>query len=98
MNQWSPKTVLIVGGIAVLGAWYLKGKAGEMVKDVGQAVNPVNHDNVFNRGAESLYQAVTGSEGTPGTDLADWSQELDEKYYQYTPLGIYDRVRDWWAD
>lgn len=72
MNRWTPKTTLIVAGVAVVGLWYVKRKATETIKDVGQAVNPVNHDNVFNRGFNSVYQAVTGSTGTLGTDLADW--------------------------
>ena len=98
LNQWTPKTTLIVAGVAVVGVWYLSGRGVEVVKDVGQAVNPINHENVFNRGFNALYGAVTGSEGTLGTDVADWSEELDEKYYQYTPLGVWGSIRAWWGD
>ncbi|MFL1484892.1 hypothetical protein [Marinobacter sp. LN3S78] len=98
LNQWTPKTTLIVAGVAVVGVWWLSGRAWETARDVGEAVNPVNHDNVFNRGFEGLYQAVTGSDGTPGTDLAEWSDELDEQYYEYTPLGLYGKVKAWWSE
>lgn len=70
--NWTPKTVAITGAVVVLGAWYLKRQAGQALADAGQAVNPTNHDNVFNRGFNGLYQSVTGSGGTLGTDLADW--------------------------
>ena len=72
MNQWTPSTVLIVGGVAVLGAWYLKNKAVETVKDAGQAVNPLNPDNIFNRGAQSIWDQFTDGKGTIGTDIYDW--------------------------
>jgi hypothetical protein len=49
---------------------------------VGQAVNPVNPENVFNRGFNALYGAVTDGKGTAGTDIADGVQG----------------IKDWWAD
>lgn len=70
--KWTPKTVAITAGVVVIGAWYLKSQAGAALASAGEAVNPVNRDNVFNRGAESLYTAITGSEDSPGADLADW--------------------------
>jgi len=88
----TPKSTLIVAGVAVIGLWYLKGRTVEAIKDVGQAVNPVNPENIFNQGFEAVYGAVTDGKGTPGTDLADWSDELDRKYYKYTPLGWWDAL------
>lgn len=82
LNQWTPKTTLIVAGVAVIGVWYLKGKAVETVKDVGNAVSPANRDNVFNRGFNWLYSEVTGSEDSLGADIAD---------------GVYN-VREWWNE
>lgn len=35
------------------------------------AVNPTNNDNIFNQGATSIYQGVTGSNGTIGGDFYD---------------------------
>lgn len=72
MNTWTPKTTLIVAGVAVLGVWYLKTRGVEAVKKVGQAVNPTNHDNVFNKGAQGLWNSVTDGEGSIGTDVYDF--------------------------
>lgn len=72
MNKWTPKTTLIVAGVAVAGLWYLKRQAGETLADVGNAVNPVNQDNIFNRYFVDSYQKITGSQGTPGGDFYDW--------------------------
>ena len=77
MSTWNPKTVLIVGGVAVAGAWYLKRQATQAVKDVGQAVNPVNHDNIFNRGAQGIWDQFTDGKGTIGTDIYDWLNPAD---------------------
>jgi len=49
------KNPYIVGGIIAVGAlWYLKKKAG----DVADAVNPLNNDNVFYTGYNSVGQVV----------------------------------------
>jgi len=77
--KWTPKTVAIAAAVVVVGGWYLKKKAGETIQEVGQAVNPTNPDNVINQGFNSVYQSVTGSEGTLGTDLADFFHGLDEE-------------------
>jgi hypothetical protein len=50
---------MIVAGVAVLGLWYVKGKAAQ----AAQAVNPVNPDNIFYGGVNSVGAAVTGDEG-----------------------------------
>lgn len=78
MNTWTPKTTLIVAGVAVAGLWYLKSKATETVKEVGQAINPVNHDNIFNRGAQAIWDQFTDGQGTIGTDIYDWLNPPDE--------------------
>lgn len=62
MNRWTPKTTLIVAGVAVVGLWYLKRQATETVKQVGQAVNPTSRDNVFYRGVNSVGESLTGDE------------------------------------
>lgn len=77
--KWTPKTVAIAAAVVVVGGWYLKKKAGETLQEVGQAVNPTNPDNVINQGFNSVYKSVTGSEGTLGTDLADFFHGLDEE-------------------
>ncbi|MDX1800396.1 MAG: hypothetical protein R3303_05650 [Marinobacter sp.] len=80
--MWSPKNVAIAAAVVVIGGWYLKRQATEVIKDTAQAVNPVNHDNVFNSGFNALYGAVTDGKGTLGTDTADAVQS----------------VKDWWAN
>ncbi|MBC3930364.1 hypothetical protein [Undibacterium curvum] len=69
-----------VAGIAVIGVAYyayqrVTGIAGDVIDTAGEAlnaINPLNDDNVINTGAIDLYQKVTGSKGTIGTDLYDW--------------------------
>lgn len=56
---------LLIGAAAaglVLGFAVLRGakKVGEVVSDTAQAVNPLNNDNVFNRGFESIFNGVVG--------------------------------------
>lgn len=56
------KQLLYIGAAALLAAWYLKNKATETAKEVGNAVNPTNPDNVFYEGVNSVGGAVTGDE------------------------------------
>lgn len=60
---------------AGLGLVYLTYRASNAVVDALPgalyAVNPTNSNNVFNQGATSAYQAVTGSTGSIGGDLYD---------------------------
>lgn len=79
MNTWNPKTVAIAAGLVIVGVWYLKNKATETVTDAANAVNPTNPDNVINAGFNSVYQSVTGSDGSLGTDLADYFNGLDDE-------------------
>lgn len=65
---FSDKQLLILLGVGAVTAWYLSSKAVDVAKDVGQAINPINHDNIFNQGANSLFQAITGdTQNTIGT-------------------------------
>ena len=62
----------VVAGLALAYALYKgAGAVADVVGDAAQAVNPLNNDNVINRGFTSIYQGVTGSEGTLGTDVYD---------------------------
>ena len=71
MNKWTPKTTLIVAGVAVAGLWYFKTKTVEAAKEAAQAVNPTNHDNIFNRAFNDIYAGGSDGQGTLGTDLYD---------------------------
>lgn len=62
MNTWNPKTVLIVGGVAVAGLWYIKSRAGDTVARAGQAVNPTNPDNIFYGAVNSVGRELSGDE------------------------------------
>lgn len=75
--KWTPKTVAITAGVVVIGAWYIKRKAGKAITEAGQAVNPVNRENIFNRAFNGVYGAVTGSEQPAGTDLGQWASHND---------------------
>lgn len=55
-----------VGAVAVL-VLVNKAKAGAAA--VGQAVNPINRDNIVNRGFSAIYDVFTDGKGTLGTDL-----------------------------
>lgn len=73
MGKWTPKTTLIVAGVAVVGLWYLKRQGVQTVKDAANAVNPVNPDNVFARGVNSVGGAIAGEEDW---SLGSWIYDL----------------------
>lgn len=60
-SKMKTKTVLVLGAVGVAAAWYLKGKAVQAVKDAGQAINPVNNENIFYSGVNAVGEAVTGN-------------------------------------
>ncbi len=70
------KKYLIVGAAAAgLVLAYLvyrgAGAAVEAVGDAAQAINPLNNENIINRGFHSWYDSVTDGEGTLGGDIYD---------------------------
>lgn len=79
LTTWNPASITLLMLVFIGVAMYMRHKAIEQAKamaDAAQVVNPTNHDNVFNRAFEGLYQMVTGSTGTPGGDLYDWQHDL----------------------
>lgn len=62
----SLKGYLVLGGLA-LSAWVIY----EIVNHPDW-FNPASQNNLANRGFNSLYQDVTGSKGTLGTDIYNW--------------------------
>ena len=72
MKTWTPKTTLIVAGVAVLGLWYVKSKAAEVVEAVDKNFNPTKDTNLANRGAQGLWNVFTDGQGTIGTDAYDF--------------------------
>lgn len=75
---------LALAGVAAL--LYARGVLPGAVQAAGNAVNPLNPDNVFSQGANALAQAVTGnSVDTLGTMLASGysdqvGREITEPY------------------
>ena len=64
---------LIIGAAAaglVLGFAIWKG-AGKAAAAVGEAVNPMNDQNLVNQGANAFYRLIADSDGSIGTDLYD---------------------------
>lgn len=74
------ETILILAGGAVLVLWYTgykaKQTAASAAKTVGAAINPVSHDNIFNRGVNAVGAAISGDEHwTLGTQIYKWLHE-----------------------
>lgn len=61
----------ILGGIAWWAFSRTAKVAVETVKDVAEAVNPLDEENVFNEASQGLWYAATGSEESWGADLYD---------------------------
>lgn len=61
--------ILVLAALGVAGIWYLKSKVGA----VANAVNPLNHDNVFHKGVES---AVGQENLSKGSDYFFSAQDL----------------------
>lgn len=67
------KTVAVVGGLLVVGVWFTKRqaeKAVEVVKDTAEALNPVDENNIINKGFESVFEDITKQKFYE-TELAD---------------------------
>lgn len=56
------------------------------------AVNPVNPENVINKGTVAVYQGVTGSEQQPGADFYDLTHKPDGSTSWYNPMHWVDKV------
>lgn len=51
--------VAVVGGVAL---YLAQKKAMELAGDVGHAINPINNDNIFASGVDSVGAKLTGNE------------------------------------
>ncbi|HBF50953.1 MAG TPA: hypothetical protein DDX04_12100, partial [Massilia sp.] len=71
------KYVWIGAGVGLLAAVYLGSKAVDVVADVAESVNPFNNENIFNLGATELYQFLSGSTGSIGTDFYDFMHKAE---------------------
>ncbi len=71
LNPYTNKYVIIGAGIGLCVALYLAKRGADAVGKGLDAINPTNPDNIINQGVESVYQTVTGSNGTIGGDIYD---------------------------
>lgn len=71
------QSTLIIAAVVLFLLWYLKNRAGEAVEVVNRNLNPTEDTNLANRGFNWLYQSATGSDGTLGTDIAEWKDDPD---------------------
>lgn len=80
----SATAVLALAGLAVVGvvAWKLSGKVGDAAvaavdaaKDAAQAVNPLNHDNVF-AGTVNDVGAVLAGKPEGSWSLGSWIYDI----------------------
>lgn len=88
LNRWTPKATLIVGGVVVVGGYFVLSKATKTAGQAVTALNPANQNNVINQAFNSLYDGGLDGEGTLGTDIADVNRD-------YSPYALADRVRGW---
>ena len=70
-------TVLVIGAVGG-GLFLISRGVSQGLNSAGTAINPVDQDNIFNRGFNGLFRGVTGSEGTLGTELADFFNPTGE--------------------
>jgi hypothetical protein len=94
------KYVLVGAAVAGLCLAYMVKKAAgaaidkgkQLAIDAGQAINPLNNQNIINRGVTGFYQGVTGSDGSMGTDAFDAVQAVVKKVDDYNAAAA--RARD----
>lgn len=67
------RNYLILGAVAAAGVWYVKKQGVAAVKAAGNAINPVNPDNIFYGGVNSVGSALSGNDGF---SLGVWTYEL----------------------
>ena len=72
--------VALAGAVLAAAAWYAKNKLAKAAEKVQPYVNPFDDRNLANQTAIGLYQAVTGSKGTIGTDLYDGVQTIKQRF------------------
>jgi hypothetical protein len=54
--------VVAIGVVGAIAVYFAQKKAGEAIAEVGNAINPVNQDNIFYSGVNAVGAKVTGKE------------------------------------
>lgn len=91
----------VAGVVLIAASWLAKRKLTQAGSAAANAVNPFNNDNVINQGAQSIWQAVTGSTGTIGGDIYDYfhpsnTQPVQNPYTLPPGFGVIDGAN--WDD
>lgn len=84
----SKNTLYLLAALAAAGAAFYVVKK---LPALGRAFNPTNDQNLANRAAVGIYQAITGSDSTPGADLA--GKHIADKAARDKVLGISELER-----
>jgi hypothetical protein len=73
--------VLAVAAVAAAGyaAWRLSKDGHGAVAAVGDAINPLNPNNVFARGADSVASQLAGRDTTLGGEIRAWVSDDDKR-------------------
>jgi len=59
----SAQTILALGGVALVFVLLAENRVKKAVEAAGDAVNPVDKDNIFHSGVNAVGAAVSGKEG-----------------------------------
>ena len=83
----SVKTGIILAGAVAAGviAYMIARRVPDAARAVGQAVNPLNENNLANRAFNAVTEAVTGSSETLGSRLYTLLHPNYDKNYYVTP-------------
>lgn len=78
--NWKTVAAVYLFGMGVI--WLTKSslkEAKEVAMEMAPHINPVDESNIFNRGFESVWHAITGSDQSPGADIYDWIHGTGEE-------------------
>lgn len=74
--QWNNKTVLVLGGAAVIGVYLLYTSGKRAAAAVGEAVNPVSDQNIFYRGVNAIVDVFDDGTKNESNTLGTWLYDL----------------------
>lgn len=78
---------LVMGAVVIGAIYYFKKDITDGVNSAGQAINPVNNDNIFNQGVLAVGQKITGDSNW---SLGGWIYDVthpkdDDNQYIWNP-------------
>ncbi len=78
-TQDTAAQLVLLGGVGIAVFFLVKrfgAQIGQAVGDAAQAINPINADNVFARGADAVTSTLADTDTSIGSLLFDWVQRL----------------------